>query len=409
MVTGPTPLGIETVFREVYGHAVASLVRFLGDITVAEDAVQDAFVIATDRWAVEGIPANPHGWIATTARRRAIDGFRRRTRGDELEMQAAAPPVDDAATGFTDDGPVADDPLRLIFTCCHPALQTEAQIALTLRLLGGLAVDEIARSFLVSEAAMAKRLTRAKYKIAAANIAYRIPTAAELPERLDPVLSVIYLIYNAGADDLEAQAPLRTEAIRLARAVAELLPGEPEALGLLSLLLLNEARVPARRRDGEVVLLRDQDRRRWRRSAIEEGHRIVRTCIELDRPGPYQLQAAIQAVHCDAPDFGSTDWPQILVLYDHLWSLAPTPVVAMNRAIARMETQGPGPALDELAQLAPAFDDYAPFHAATAAALRRAGRTNEAIEAYHRAARLTPSASERRHLLEQVSNLQASG
>ncbi|MCP4246617.1 MAG: RNA polymerase sigma factor, partial [bacterium] len=331
------------VFREVYGQAVATLVRVFGDITLAEDAVQDAFVVASERWRNGGIPPNPAGWIVTTARNRAIDGLRRSARGRELHEQlgvVANMPTAEDGDEWDEDGPVGDDQLRLIFTCCHPALRTEHQVALTLRLLGGLGVDEVARSFLVSEAAMAKRLVRAKYKIKAANIPYRVPAEADLPERLRSVLSVLYLIYNTGADHPD-RAELRSDAIRLARALVALMPDEPEATGLLALMLLNEARVPARTAEGTLVLLRDQDRTKWDRTMIEEGHAIVRACIRRDQPGPYQLQAAIQAVHCEAASFEATDWHQIVALYDHLFSVVPTPVVALNRAIAIGESEGP--------------------------------------------------------------------
>ncbi|HLA86087.1 MAG TPA: sigma-70 family RNA polymerase sigma factor, partial [Thermoguttaceae bacterium] len=331
------------MFREVYGQAVATLIRVFGDITLAEDAVQDAFVVAIDRWQTGGIPPNPAGWIVTTARNRAIDGLRRSARGRELHEQqvVAASTPRGRGDDWEEGGPVSDDQLRLIFTCCHPALRTEHQVALTLRLVGGLSVNEVARSFLVSESAMAKRLVRAKYKIKAAKIPYRVPAEADLPERLRSVLSVVYLIYNIGGDDPE-RASLRSDAIRLARSLAGLMPNDPEAAGLLALMLLNESRMPARTAQGTLVLLRDQDRTRWDRTMIEEGHAIVRACVRRDRPGPFQLQAAIQAVHCNADSFEATDWPQIVALYDHLFSFMPTPVVALNRAIAIGETEGPG-------------------------------------------------------------------
>jgi RNA polymerase sigma-70 factor (ECF subfamily) len=315
------------VFREVYGQAVATLIRIFGDITLAEEAVQEAFVVASDRWRSDGIPPNPAGWIVTTARNRAIDDLRRSARGRELLEQLGSVSATSQAPGTDErdeDGPVTDDQLRLIFTCCHPALRPEHAVALTLRLLGGLSVDEVGRSFLISGPAMAKRLVRAKYKIKAANIPYRVPAEADLPERLRSVLSVLYLISNTGLDGPE-RVSLRSEAIRLARALVGLMPDEPEAAGLLALMLLSESRASARTSEGALVLLRDQDRSTWARAMIEEGHAIVRACIRRGRPGPYQLQAAIQAVHCNAPSFGETDWLQIVALYDQLISVSPRP------------------------------------------------------------------------------------
>ena len=297
-----------------------------------------------------------------------------------------------------------DDQLRLMFTCCHPALRTEHQVALTLRLLGGLSVDEVARSFLVSEAAMAKRLVRAKYKIKAASIPYRVPAEADLPGRLRAVLSVLYLIYNTGVDDPE-RASLRSEAIRLARALVELMPDEPEAAGLLALMLLSESRVPARTDEGALVLLRDQDRTKWNRTMIEEGHAIVRACIRRDQPGPFQLQAAIQAVHCNADSFEATDWLQIVTLYDHLFSLMPTPVVALNRAIAIGETEGPGAALTALDAIAPDLDNYHLMHAARGTMLRRLGQRDAAKAAFERAADLAATETDRRFLAQQIEEL----
>jgi RNA polymerase sigma-70 factor, ECF subfamily len=398
---------VERVFREVYGQAVATLVRVFGDITLAEDAVQDAFVVASDRWPSDGIPPNPAGWIVTTARNRAIDDLRRSTRGRELHEQldvATGPFHAHSAEDWEMDRPMRDDQLRLIFTCCHPALRTEHQVALTLRLIGGLSVDEVARSFLVSESAMAKRLARAKYKIKTAKIPYRVPADAALPERLRSVLSVVYLIYNTGGDNPE-RASLRSEAIRLARALVELMPDEPEAAGLLALMLLSESRVPARTADGALVLLRDQDRTVWDRTMIEEGHAIVRACIRRDQPGPFQLQAAIQAVHCDADTLETTDWSQIVALYDHLFSVLPTPVVALNRAIAIGEIEGPGAALTALDAIGPDLDNYHLMHAARGTTLRRLGQRDAAKAAFERAAHLAATEADRRFLAQQVEEL----
>ena len=401
----------ERVFREAYGQAVATLIRTFGDITLAEDAVQEAFVVATDRWRSEGIPPNAAGWIVTTARNRAIDDLRRSTRGRELHEQlgAVAPASQDTGPEeWEEDGPVKDDRLRLIFTCCHPALRPEHRVALTLRLLGGLSVDEVARSFLVSEPAMAKRLVRAKYKIKAANISYRVPDEADLPSRLASVLSVLYLIYNTGLDGPE-RASLKSESIRLTRALVELMPDEPEAAGLLALMLLSESRAPARTAEGELVLLRDQDRTRWDRSMIEEGQAIVRACIRRGRLGPYQLQAAIQAVHCDAASFEATDWPQIVALYDQLVSIVATPVVALNRAIAVAEIEGPGAGLAALDAIASDLESYHLLHAARATMLRRLGRRAESRAAFEHAADLAPNQAEQRFLANQIQQLTEDG
>jgi RNA polymerase sigma-70 factor (ECF subfamily) len=387
---------IGRIFRGESGRSVATLIRIFGDIDLAEDAVQEAFALALRKWPVEGLPPNPGGWITTTARNRAIDHLRRESRRRELLGQVVEP---EAPPG-EEPGPVQDDRLRLIFTCCHPALSTEARIALTLRLLGGLTTAEVARAFLVAESTMAKRLVRAKHKIKAAHIPYRVPGEADLPERLRPVLAVLYLTYNAGTDGPGGD-DLRHEAIRLARAVSGLMPDEAEVAGLLALLLLTESRWPTRySADGALVLLGDQDRSSWDRPLIEEGHAIVRACLRRNQPGPYQIQAAINAVHTDAESFEATDWSQILELYDQLLAMTPTPVVAMNRAIALGEVQGPQAALDVLDGLD--LDEYQLFHAARADLLRRLGRHDEARPAYALAASLAVSDAERVFLSDRL-------
>jgi RNA polymerase sigma-70 factor (ECF subfamily) len=388
---------IGRIFREEWGRTLATLIRVFGDIDVAEDAVQDAFAIALRKWPGTGLPPHPGGWITTTAHNRAIDRLRRESRGRELlrEVEMLSP-GDDAAPMPEEEGPVEDDRLRLIFTCCNPALSTEAQVALTLRLLGGLSTKEVAGSFLVAEPTMAQRLARAKRKIKAARIPYRVPEDHELPDRLRPVLAVVYLIYNAGQTS-SADPDLCSEAIRLARILATLMPDEPEVDGLLALLLLTESRRASRRRpDGSLALLGEQDRTRWDRALIEEGQAIVRRCLRRDRPGPYQLQAAINAVHADAATVEETDWSQIVALYDHLLSVAPTPVVALNRAIAIGEVQGPAIALALVDDLD--LDDYYPFHATRADLLSRLGRQDEAAAAYERAASMAPTEAERNFL-----------
>ncbi|NGY60051.1 RNA polymerase sigma factor [Lentzea sp. NEAU-D13] len=352
---------IEEIFRAEYGRAVSVLTRVLGDLDLAEEAVQDAFTTAAEQWPVKGVPPAPAGWIITTARNRAIDKLRRESKGHEKLAQAALlqhEPEEEV-------GDVPDDRLRLIFTCCHPALALPAQVALTLKLLGGLTTGEIARAFLVPEPTMAQRIVRAKGKIRAARIPYRVPRDADLPERLKAVLAVVYLIFNEGYLD---KVGLEAEAIRLGRVLAQLMPDEPEVWGLLALMLLVASRREARLRDGEIVLLADQDRSRWDADLIAEGQDIVRRCLRWNRPGPYQIQAAINAVHSDPP----TDWHQVVALYDQLLAVTPSPVVALHRAVAVAETDGPEKALREVDALD--LDRYHLFHAVRAELLTRLGQ-----------------------------------
>jgi len=396
------------VLREERSRLIGALVRILDDWDLAEELVQDAAVAALEHWTTDGIPRNPGAWLMTTARRRAVDRLRRRARYWErmAQLTAEAREMDGP---INTEGPLgADDRLRLLFTCCHPALNREAQVALTLRTIGGLETSEVARAFIVPEATIAQRLVRAKRKIRDARIPYRVPDAAELPARLDEVLSVLYLVFNEGYLATSGEAPERRDLARdaewLTSLVARLMPDEPEVLGLLALMRLHLARADGRfAADGSLVLLRDQDRSRWDRPAILDAVELLARAERKSRPGPYLLQAAIIATHALAPSWEATPWDAIVTQYDALVRIQPTPVVQLNRALALAERDGPSAALDALHPLADRLDGYHLFHAARGELLRRAGDPDGARRANLRALELTSNPAERRLIEERLA------